>query len=116
MGLVVKLGRVLIRSFGHHVHKNSVRRTRSFRPILMRLLDNIHGKPTQNAALYLTSSEVETLKERLGWLLAHPSEHFHLEDNAGREISASIYEDAALRDPARKARYNQLEREMFDEG
>ena len=84
--------------------------------VQMRLLDNSHRKPTRTVALYLTSFEAERLMDRLGWLLAHPGDHFHMKDDAGREISASIYDEAALRDPARKARYNRIEREMFDAG
>ena len=81
----------------------------------MRLLDNTHGIPSRNVALYLTRTEAESLKAKLGWLLAHSGEHFHLEDSTGREVSMSIFEEALLKDPATMARYNKAERDMFGE-
>jgi hypothetical protein len=81
----------------------------------MRLLDNSHRLTSRNVGLYFTRMEAERLKERLEWLLSHADEHFHLEDETGREISVSIYDDAVLRDPERKARYNKVERQMFEE-
>jgi hypothetical protein len=57
----------------------------------MRILDNTHERPSRNVALYLTRAEVESFKEKLGWLLDRCDEHFHVEDSTGREVSVSIY-------------------------
>ena len=81
----------------------------------MRILDNTHEQPSRNVALYLTRAEVKSFKEKLDWLLDRSGEHFHLDDNNGREVSVSIYDDTLLNDPNWKARLNKAERQMFED-
>ena len=82
----------------------------------MRMLDNDHKTASQNVALYLTTDEARQLRDKLDWLIEHPSEHFHLDDvEHKREISASIYENELLHNPDRLSKYNRLEQQMFRE-
>ncbi|MCH7752367.1 MAG: hypothetical protein IH898_09475 [Planctomycetes bacterium] len=68
----------------------------------MRMLDNEHDNASRDIALYLTPKEARQLRNKLDWLIKHPGEHFHLNDEElSREISVSLYEDELLQSPDR---------------
>ncbi len=81
----------------------------------MRILDDDHGVSIRTVSLYLTRDECVRLIERLLGLIDKPGSHFHFNDEAMRELSASIYDEAAVA-RGEVSHYNALERTMFKDG
>lgn len=64
----------------------------------MRIIDPIANKPIDVAQIYLTAGEALLIKQRLDVLLRDPEalEHFHICNDAVRDLSFSIVTPAKL--------------------